>query len=233
VQDRTEPERKVILAIQAHPDDVDFSSGGTVAWFVRQGHEVHYLSITSGNKGSHDREMTAERLTEIREDEEREAARRLGVTSCRFLRQDDGEVEVNLTLRRKVCRVIREVRPFTIMTFDPWRPYQLHPDHRATGTVALDAIIAARDHMFFPDQLKNGLDIARVHEVYLFGTNEPDTWIDISETIDTKIHAASAHVSQLHDDAERRAERQRNRARETGEPKGLAFAEAFKVLRLN
>jgi LmbE family N-acetylglucosaminyl deacetylase len=233
VQEGTEPEAKVILAIQAHPDDVDFSSGGTVAKFIRDGHEVHYLSITSGNKGSHDREMTAVQLTETREAEQREAARRLGVTTCHFLRRDDGEVEVNLTLRREVCQVIRQVSAFTIMTFDPWRPYQLHPDHRATGTVALDAIIAARDHMFFPEQLKNGLDIARVHEVYLFGTAEPDTWVDISATIETKIFAASAHASQLHDDAERRAERQRNRAREIGEPHGVPFAEAFKVLHLN
>jgi len=233
VQEWTEPARKVVLAIQAHPDDVDFSSGGTVAKFVRDGHEVHYLSVTSGNKGTHDRSMPPERLAEIREEEEREAARRLGVSSCRFLRHNDGEVEVNLGLRREVCQVIREIRPFTVMTFDGWRPYQLHPDHRAVGIVAMDAIIAARDHLFFPEQLGPELDIARVHEVLLFGTGEPDTWIDISETIETKIYAASAHVSQLHGDPDERAERQRARAREIGAPHGMAYAEAFKRLRLN
>jgi LmbE family N-acetylglucosaminyl deacetylase len=119
------------------------------------------------------------------------------------------------------------------MTFDPWRPYQMHPDHRAVGVTALDAIIAARDHMFFPEQLRNGLDIARVYEVYLFGAAEPDTWIDISETIDLKFHAALAHASQIRDDHERRNERQRARAREIGEPHGIAYAESFKVLRLN
>jgi LmbE family N-acetylglucosaminyl deacetylase len=233
VQQWTEPEHKVILAIQAHPDDVDFSSGGTVAKFVQDGHEVHYLSVTSGNKGSHDRTMTPTRITEIREEEQREAAHRLGVTSCFFLRYDDGEVEVNLNLRRQVCYVIRQVRAFTIMTFDPWRPYQMHPDHRAVGTVALDAIIAARDHMFFPEQLRNGVDIARVHEVYLFGTGEPDTWVDITDTIEKKIHAATAHASQIRDDLVQRAERQRARSHEVGEPHGLQYAEAFKVLRLN
>lgn len=230
---RPEPEHKVILAIQAHPDDVDFSAAGTIARFVKQGHEVHYLSVTSGNKGSHDRAMTPELLTETREREQREAARRLGVSSCRFLRHNDGELEVNLSLRAEVCQVIREVRPYTIMTFDPWRPYQLHPDHRAVGITALDAIIAARDHMFFPEQLRDGIDIARVYEVYLFGTAEPDTWVDISDTIETKIHATFAHLSQIRDDHDSRAERQRARSREIGEPHGLAFAEAFKVLRLN
>ncbi len=227
------PERKVILGIQAHPDDIDFSSGGTVARFVRDGHEVHYLSVTSGNKGSHDRTMDPIKLGEIREREQLEAAQRLGVASCRFLRCNDGEVEANLTLRRQIALVIRQVRPYTIMTFDPWRPYQLHPDHRATGLAALDAVIAARDHMFFPEQLRDGLDIARVHEVYLFGAAEPDCWVDISETIEQKIHAATAHASQIRDDHDRRAERQRARAREIGEPRGLAYAEAFKVLHLN
>jgi LmbE family N-acetylglucosaminyl deacetylase len=229
----TPPEKKVILGIQAHPDDIDFSSGGTVARFVRDGHEVHYLSVTSGNKGSHDRTMDAARLAEMREAEQQEAARRLGVSTCRFLRYNDGEVEANLTLRRQVALAIREVRPFTIMTFDPWRPYQLHPDHRAVGLAALDAVIAARDHMFFPEQLRDGLDIARVHEVYLFGAADPDTWVDISDTIELKIHAATAHASQIRDDLERRAERQRARAREVGEPHGLAYAESFKVLHLN
>ncbi len=227
------PERKVILGIQAHPDDIDFSSGGTVARFVRDGHEVHYLSVTSGNKGSHDRAMDPVKLGEIREQEQREAAQRLGVISCHFLRYNDGEVEANLTLRRQIALVIRQVRPYTIMTFDPWRPYQLHPDHRATGLAALDAVIAARDHLFFPEQLRDGLEVARVHEVYLFGAAEPDTWVDISETIEQKIHAATAHASQIRDDLDRRAERHRARAREIGEPRGLAYAEAFKVLRLN
>jgi LmbE family N-acetylglucosaminyl deacetylase len=233
VREHTEPEHKIVLAVQAHPDDVDFTSGGTVARFVQQGHDVHYLSVTSGNKGTHDRSVTPAALTEVREAEQREAARRLGVKSCFFLRHDDGEVEVNLSLRREICRVIRQVNAYTLMTFDPWRPYQLHPDHRAVGTVALDAIIAARDHLFFPEQLKDGLDIARVHEVYLFGTNEPDTWIDITDTIDTKLHAAQAHASQLRDPSGLRDERQRARAHEVGEPQGMQYAEAFKVLRLN
>ena len=227
------PEHLIVLAIQAHPDDVDFSSGGTVARLARDGHEVHYLSATSGNKGSHDRSMTPERLTEIRESEEEEAARRLGVASCRFLRHNDGELEANLSLRGEVCRVIREVRANAIMTFDPWRPYQMHPDHRAIGITALDAVIAARDHMFFPEQLRDGVDISRVHEVYLFGTGEPDFWMDITETIEQKIFAATAHASQIRDDMERRAERQRARAHEIGEAHGMKYAEAFKRLRLN
>jgi len=226
-------EHLTFLAIQAHPDDVDFSCGGTVAKLVRDGHEVHYLSATSGNKGSHDRDMTAERLTEIRECEQEEAARRLGVTSCTFLRHNDGELEVNLSLRGEVCQVLRRVRANAILTFDPWRPYQMHPDHRAIGITALDAIIAARDHMFFPEQLRDGLDISRVHEVYLFGAAEPDYWVDITDTIELKIQAATAHESQIRGDLTERAERQRARAREIGQPHGIEYAEAFKRLHLN
>jgi LmbE family N-acetylglucosaminyl deacetylase len=226
-------ERMIVLAIQAHPDDVDFSCGGTVAKFVRDGHEVHYLSATSGNKGSHDRAMTPERLTETRECEQEEAARRLGVSSCHFLRHNDGELEANLSLRGEVCRVIRQVQANTIMTFDPWRPYQMHPDHRAIGITALDAVIAARDHMFFSEQLRNGLDISRVHDVYLFGAAEPDHWVDISDTIELKIQAATAHASQIRGDLDERAQRQRARAHEIGEPHGMEYAEAFKKLHLN
>lgn len=224
---------KVILGVQAHPDDIDFSSGGTIAAFVKQGHEVHYLSVTSGNRGTHDRSITPEELTEIRETEEREASRRLGVTGCYFLRWNDGELEPNLTLRAQICHVIRQVRPYTLLTFDPWRPYQLHPDHRAVGIATLDAAIAARDHLFFPEQLRDGIDVARVHEVYLFGAAEPDTWVDISDTIALKIHAASAHASQIRDDLADREERTRARSHAIGEPHGLAYAEAFKVLHLN
>lgn len=233
MQEDHRPDRKVILAVQAHPDDVDFSCGGTVASWVQQGHEVHYLSVTSGNKGSHERSMSPVRLMEIRECEQQEAARRLGVASCRFLRHNDGEVEANLTLRRQICQVVRELRPDTVMTFDPWRSYQLHPDHRAVAITTIDAIIAARDHMFFPEQLRDGLDIVRVREVYLFGAAEPDTWVDISDTIETKIHAALAHESQLRGEREQRAQRHRARAHQTGEPRGLLYAEAFKVLHFN
>ena len=230
---QAEIEHLTFLAIQAHPDDVDFSCGGTVAKLVRDGHEVHYLSATSGNKGSHDRDMTAERLTEIRECEQEEAARRLGVTSCTFLRHNDGELEVNLSLRGEVCEVLRRVRANAILTFDPWRPYQMHPDHRAICITALDAIIAARDHMFFPEQLRDGLDISRVHEVYLFGAAAPDYWVDITDTIELKIQAATAHESQIRGDLTERAERQRARAREIGQPHGIEYAEAFKRLHLN
>jgi LmbE family N-acetylglucosaminyl deacetylase len=229
-----EPQRRVLLAIQAHPDDVDFSSGGTIAKFVLDGDEVHYLSVTSGNKGTHDRGVTPEQLTEVREAEQREAARRLGVSSCHFLRHNDGEVEANLSLRGEVCRVIRQVRANAVMTFDPWRPYQIHPDHRAVAITTIDAVVAARDHLFFPEQLGDGLDISRVHEIYLFGSADPDTWVDISQTIETKIHAAAAHKSQIREsNQEARAERQRSRAREIGEAHGLAYAEGFKVLHLN
>jgi LmbE family N-acetylglucosaminyl deacetylase len=221
-----------VLVVAAHPDDAEFGCGGTVARWARAGARVVFLLGTSGDKGSHDPAVHPMELALRREAEQREAARRLGVAEVIFLRRLDGELEVTLAFRQQIALVIRQVQPQIVVTHDPWRLYQLHPDHRAIGLTTCDAIIAAREHLIFPEQLRHGLSHHRPRELYLFTTDHPNVWVDIADTIELKIAALQAHVSQVGHLADL-AERVRNRARQMGESPGLAFAEEFHRITLS
>jgi LmbE family N-acetylglucosaminyl deacetylase len=219
------------MAIFAHPDDVDFGCSGTIALWTARGVHVTYCLLTSGNKGTHDPTMTAERIAAIRETEQQEAGRRAGASEFVFLRHDDGELEVGMDLRGAVCKQIRIHKPDLVFCQDPWREYQLHPDHRVAGWSALDGIIAARDHLFFPEQLTNGLSHHRVSRVLLFGTGDPNVWFDITSTMKMKIDALQAHESQV-SDFKGLGERMHAFAGETGKAWGFEKAEAFRYLEL-
>lgn len=218
------------MAIFAHPDDAEFGCSATVALFAELGVHMSYCLLTSGNKGTHDPKMKPDRLTRIREKEQRAAGEVLGVKDFVFLRRDDGELEVSMDLRGEVCRAIREQKPDLVFTQDPWRSYQIHPDHRVAGWSAMDGVIAARDHLFFPEQLKRGLKHHRVTRVLLFGTAEPNIWFDVSSTLDRKIAALKAHVSQIRSPGV--LDRMRGWAATTGRAWGLDAAEAFRLLEL-
>src|SRR4030042_1143010 len=170
-----------VMIIIAHPDDAEGNCGGTTAKWAREGKIIHYLVLPNGDKGSEDPSMTSAILSGIREKEQESAAKVLGVSSVTFLRIPDGELEVSLSLRKEITGHIRLHQPAIVFTHDPWKPYQLHPDHRAAGFLTLDAIIAARDHLFYPEELAQGLSPCRVKEVYLFGIESPDFWVDIGE----------------------------------------------------
>jgi LmbE family N-acetylglucosaminyl deacetylase len=217
------------MVIFAHPDDAEGNCGGTTAKWVREGKVIYYLVLTNGDKGSWDPSMTSEKLAPIREKEQEEAAKVLGVSKVIFLRIPDGELEVSLALRKEIARLIRLYQPSIILTHDPWKPYQIHPDHRATGFLALDAAVVARDHLYYPDQLAHRLKPCRVKEIYLFGTESPDFWVDISECMELKLQAARCHQSQGLTSREVQ-ERIRNRALEVGRTKGNLYAEAFKKI---
>ena len=219
------------MAIVAHPDDVDFGCSGTIGLWTQLGVHLTYCLITSGNKGTHDPKMTPERIAAIREKEQREAGRRAGASEFVFLRHDDGETEVSMGLRGEVCKQIRIHKPDLVFCPDPWRQYQMHPDHRVAGWAGLDGIIAARDHLFFPEQLTDGLVHHRVSRVLLFGTADPNIWFDISTSMKTKIHALQAHESQVKD-FKQLAERMHAFAGATGRAWGLEKAEAFRYLEL-
>jgi LmbE family N-acetylglucosaminyl deacetylase len=173
--------------------------------------------------------MTSEKLAGIREKEQEAAAKILGVSGVTFLGVPDGELEASQPLRKEVTRVIRQHQPTVVFTHDPWKSYQTHPDHRAAGFLTMDAVLAARDHLFYPDQLAQGLEPCRVKEVYLFGTDHPDFWMDISESIEVKLQAVCCHVSQgLASQGVQ--ERIRNRALEVGKFSGYLYGEAFKKI---
>ena len=217
-----------VMVIAAHPDDPEFGCAGAVVKWAQAGREITYVLLTSGDKGSHDPELHPGRLAARREGEQRAAAAELGVQDLVFLRHPDGVLENTLELRRQLAMLLRERRPHIVLTIDPWRHYQLHPDHRAAGQAALDAVYAAREWYIFPEQLVEGIEPWRVREVYLFWTSEPDYWEDISCCIETRLAALMQHASQVGAEPEKLAERIRQRAREAGEKPGYAAAEAFK-----
>ena len=218
-----------VMVITAHPDDSEFGAGGTVAGFVKDGREVAYCIVTNGNKGSSDRAMTPERLATVRAEEQRNAARVLGVERVSFLGYPDGEVEDTRDLRRDVSREIRRFRPDLVICQNPNRTYNLgasHRDHRTVGGVVLDCVYPlARDHMAFPELLPEFAP-HKVREVYVMQWNEPHVVSDISDVMDLKLKALACHASQFKDFAAVEA-RVRQRSKELGAARGYAYAEAF------
>jgi LmbE family N-acetylglucosaminyl deacetylase len=196
---------KRIAVIVAHPDDAEFICAGTIARWAAEGHELIYVLLTSGDKGSDDPAMTSELLAKTREAEQRAACDVLGVRDVIFLRYPDAMLVPDLAMRRELVRIIRQLRPDVVVCQDPtvrWyeQSYINHPDHRAAGEATLDAIFpAARDRLTFPDLLAEGLDPHKVKEVYLAGANDPDVAIDVTDYMETKIASLRAHASQMGD----------------------------------
>ncbi len=219
------------MVVVAHPDDAEFMVAGTVAKWASRGCVVTYVIITKGDKGSDDPTMTSERLTTIREAEQRAAGAVIGVTNYEFMGYPDGYLQPTLELRRDVARLIRKYRPYLLFTFDPTNRffsdnYVNHPDHRVAGDVALDATFpTARDRLTFPELLVDGYEPWKVRQVWLAGSAQPNVWVDISETLELKKAALLAHPSQLGPDVVEFAE---GFARMAGAEQGIEFAEAFR-----
>ncbi|NLG50549.1 MAG: PIG-L family deacetylase [Chloroflexi bacterium] len=222
---------QTVMVIGAHPDDPEFGCAATIAKWAAQGRQIDYVLLTSGDKGSHDPTQRPGEVAALREVEQRAAAEALGVRSVKFLHYPDGTLENTLDLRRHLCGLIRRRKPNIVVTIDPWRRYQLHPDHRAAGMAALDAIYAAREWYIFPEQLIND-EPWRVSEIYLFWTDQPDYWEDVTESIDLRIRALLHHDSQVNGRTETLGQRIREGAQKTGEAHGYAYAEAFKLIKL-
>ncbi|OHD74643.1 MAG: hypothetical protein A2177_03060 [Spirochaetes bacterium RBG_13_68_11] len=221
-----------MLVVAAHPDDPEYGCAAMVAKWASEGREVSYLLLTSGDKGSKDPRVLPGQLATRREREQRSAAASLGVREVIFQRHPDGMLENSMALRREIAGVIRRCRPHLLLTIDPWRLYQTHPDHRAAGQAALDAAYAAKEIYLFPEQLVEGVEPWRIREAWLFWSENPDRWEDVGGFIGKRIAALKRHASQV-GDPKRLAEDIRKRARESAK-KGkqpFEYAEAFKVLR--
>jgi LmbE family N-acetylglucosaminyl deacetylase len=229
-----------VLCISAHPDDQEFTVGGTLAKWARAGSTVISVCITSGNAGSNEftaPDMTREALAPIREEEQRQACRVLGVAEVIFLRHEDGVLEPSIALRRELTRLIRRHRPDAVVCGDPTvrfygNTYMNHPDHRAAADVALDAVFpSAETRLIFPELLDEGLEPHQVTSVFIHGSEHPDTFIDISEFLALKLAALREHRSQM--GAWDPEEMITEWAREQGKARGLAAAESFRRMLLH
>lgn len=225
-------QRNRILVIVAHPDDAEFGAAGTVARFVAEGAEAGYVIATNGNKGTGDRDLDPAVLARMREEEQSNACAALGARVFRFLGHEDGGLEDAEPLREQVVRVIREFRPDTVITFDPYRITHTHRDHRVIGQVVLDALYPfSRDHLSYPEHLAEGLEPHKTAEALLFASDYADYWVEVSDTIHKKIDALRCHVSQVGqrtEDALRESIEKRGREQAAG--RDMAFAEGFRRL---
>jgi len=233
-----ESEISRILVITAHPDDVDFGAAGTVAGWTGAGLDVRYCIVTDGDAGGSDRSVARADMAKIRRAEQTAAAAEVGVHDVRFLGYQDGQVQATLELRRDLARVIRQVRPDRLVCPSPERNYARigvsHPDHRAVGSAALDAVYPdARNPFAFPELLLDeALEPWTVREVWISGSATPTHYVDITGTFQRKIAALRAHVSQTGEMpglAERLRARLAAAAAAGGLPDGR-LAEAFQVL---
>jgi LmbE family N-acetylglucosaminyl deacetylase len=227
-----------ILSITAHPDDVDFGAAGTIARWTDGGIEVVYCVVTDGDAGGSDEDFPRAEVPALRRAEQVAAAKCVGVHDVRFLGYPDGRVEATLELRRDLARVIRQVRPDRVLCPSPERNYARtgasHPDHRAVGSAALDAVYPdARNPFAFPElRVREALAPWKVREVWISGSPSPNHFVDVTATFRRKIAALSAHASQVAhpDDLEARIRGWLARAADLGGlPKGR-LAESFQVL---
>ena len=231
---------KTVLVVGAHPDDNDFGAGATVAKIARQGADIRYLIMTTGQRGSSDAAMTPERLSGIREEEQKEAGRFLGVREVQFLDYVDGELIPDLRLKEQIVIQIRRHRPEVVFTMDPTFFYYKklgfvnHSDHRAIGEATLDACYPlARDLLSFPDHIKAGLTPHKVKDLLLYSMDPENAnfFIDVTDNFEMKLQALSLHKSQV-PDIQKIEGRIRGRAEAAGRLASCRYAEAFVRLHL-
>jgi LmbE family N-acetylglucosaminyl deacetylase len=224
------------LFIMAHPDDPDFGCAGTVVQMVRHGIEVTYMILTNGDKGNHNPEITRNQLIAMRKIEQRQAAEVLGVKQVLFMGEEDGFLRPTRSIRKRVTREIRRIRPELIVCPHPDRyfsgtGYINHPDHRNAGLVALEAIFPAADNpMFYPDMADEGYLPHKISQLYVTGHEEPNIQIDIGEAVELKIQAILCHKSQI-GNPEEALKRWRERWGEKQEDGTLRHYERFRCLR--
>lgn len=224
-----------VLVFSAHPDDLDFGCSGTVAKWTKEGKEICYCILTDGSKGKLTK-ISDHKIIEIREKEQRNAAKVAGVRDVVFLGEKDGELENTKELRKKLVKVIRTIRPDIVMCFDPANRsfdnfYRFHRDHRTSGEIVFDAVYpAAGSEAFFPELTKK-YPPHKIKEAWFYATNNPNVFVDISKTIDKKLKALKQHKSQLKDFNEVE-QRIKSWARKFGKRAKVKYAEGFRKVEL-
>jgi LmbE family N-acetylglucosaminyl deacetylase len=222
---------KKILVVVAHPDDAEAFCGGTIARLTRAANLMTLVMCTNGDRGSHDHRLRPTELVSMRRQEE-EVCRILGLVSVIWLGYRDGELSHMTDLRERIIRVIRKSQTDIILTFDPWKHYEFHPDHRSVGFIASEARMLSDLPWICPEFSLEGLAPWHTQELYLFAPEEPNYWVDISDTLEAKINSRLAHHSQndfIKCDSDRQsfASQLKAWARSAGTAQGLEYAEAF------
>jgi LmbE family N-acetylglucosaminyl deacetylase len=223
------------MVIAAHPDDAEFGPAGTAATWIDAGSEGWLVCCTSGDQGGEDPDADPLELAALRETEQRAASAILGYAGVTFLHQPDGALANDLALREQLVREIRTFRPDAVLATDPETIFYRdgginHTDHRAAGLAAVDAVYpAARNPMAFPALARSGLAAHDVRRLYLFWSDKPNAWVDISGALERKIAALGAHASQIKH-ADQLGDRMRSWAAEEGEPIGATAAEALRCI---
>lgn len=230
------PDAVAIMAIAAHPDDIESWCAGTLVRAIDKGATVRLLLVTSGETGSSDLQMTTAQVAAIREQEAQRAAQQLGITEVAFLRYPDGNVENTYAFRDELVSWIRRWRPFALFTHDPEHSlpaYLNHRDHRIVGRTALDAVYPlARDRLSFAEQIQAGLEPHKVRQVWLFASSIADVYVDISASFERKIAARLEHRSQTADPSAL-VQNWHKRFSAIGEKVQLALAESFTLLEID
>lgn len=222
-----------VVAVGAHPDDLEVFCGGTLALLARRGIPVVAVVATRGEKGTHERGVDPQELVRVRKAEATEGARLLGLSELVFLDFPDGELDrFPEELKKRLAALYRRYRPQAVFAFDPWRPYELHPDHRTIGWAASDARLPAKLPLYYPDLLAEGLEPWDVAEFYLYNSDRNDTWFALDEqAFARKLQAVQAHRSQFSDGEMRELlETLEAEARRLGPQAGGGRGEGFKRL---
>ena len=233
-------EIKRVLAVTAHPDDVDFGASGTIASWVKAGIHVSYCICTNGDQGGEESGIPVEEMPAVRQKEQRAAGAAIGVTDITFLNYRDGSLEPTLGLRKDIVRAIRIAQPDRMVIQSPERNWERigasHPDHLAAGEAAIQAVYPdARNPFAFPEMLEAGIKPWRVKEVWVTSHATPDHFVDITDFFHLKMAALHAHASQTAHNAELE-----NMVRGWGERNATAagfaegrIAEGFKIVNTN
>ena len=223
-----------VLVVTPHPDDAEFWCAGTVAKWIGEGATVRYVLCTDGSKGTTDPDISSADLSKMREQEQADAVESLGVQELVLLHHPDGSLEDNDEFRKELVRQIRQTRPDVVLCPEPYRKnLAWHRDHRITGQVTLDAVFpCARDHLHFEELWRDEeLEPHKTATVLFWGSEQPDTIVDIAETVDAKMRAVQAHKSQVNGwDIQEIEEFVKKHARDSVGDSGLEFAESFRKI---
>jgi len=225
----TLPEQAYALIFAPHPDDAEGGIGGTIARWAREGKGVVLVVCTNGDKGTNDPKIKPVDLVKIREKEQLAAAKCMGIREVIFLGHPDQCLEDEPVFRREVARLIRLYRPEVVATTDPSRRYMTHPDHRNTGRVVLDAVSLYSHNLYaFPElYFEEGFELHRAKEMLLWGADESNCCLDITETFDAKMSALHCHVSQFGEPTEERSKRMRERSKFVAEKEQFELGESL------